>query len=751
MRQDAIIGQNRLGGICRLIVAGVWVLALIAGLSGPQAWARLASEKVKPQLKTPPEGTRLRVVTDRLTYNSKTKIAVATGRVIITYGKYVLVARRVVYDRRHDRMRAIGEVRLREPGGNILEANIAQLQNRFRDGFARHLRLLLTNDSTITADYAVRRNGNETTYTHVTYTRCKTCLLADGSPVWQIRSVKVLHDENEHTIYHTDSTFEFLGMPVFWLPKFNHPDPTVKRRSGFLVPQFNYSSTFGFAAGIPYFWNLAPNYDVTLRPMLTTRQGPLLRATWRHRLASGQYQIDGGGIYQLDKKLAAPGNRRWRGFVHSQGDFKINKRWKWGWDATLTSDDTFLRRYDIDNRIELVSRAYLTGIDNRNFLSGEALHFRRVLTGDINHTFPYAVPYIRHDIILDNTVLGGELGFNTSIYSLKRRTPVSISPIANQGTDQTRAIVDAHWRRRIIADNGAVITPFFNLRGDLFFADNVPGAPAGDKVTGRVLPTGGIDVRWPLVRSTGMGQQVFTPVFQLIASPDESNTTSIGNEDSVSLNFDHNSLFLHDKFNGGDRYEGGTRANIGFLFNWMFDDGGFARASFGQTLHLAGRNSFATGSGLETSQSDLVAGIALQPNEYFRLSYQARFDERSLAINAQDASILYDTDRFTASLDYVDINAAPNFGRPANLRQVWGEAKYRFGNGWNIFGGMRYDLILDRPVRHVAGIGYDCDCFAFKLFYKESNTRDRDATTKRAILMSIEFKTLGSATIGSGF
>ncbi|HFC04367.1 MAG TPA: LPS-assembly protein LptD, partial [Rhizobiales bacterium] len=196
--------------LARLCVATA--LALVMSLPNLQANAQTGpTKRVKPQLKTPPKGTRLNVVTDKLTYDAKTKIAVATGKVVITYGNYVLVASKVVYDKKNDRMRAVGSVHLREPGGNILTADIAQLQNRFRDGFARHLQLLLTNDATLTADYAKRRDGNLTVYQRVTYTRCKTCVLPDGSPLWQIRSLKVTHNEDEGVIYHEDATFQFLG------------------------------------------------------------------------------------------------------------------------------------------------------------------------------------------------------------------------------------------------------------------------------------------------------------------------------------------------------------------------------------------------------------------------------------------------------------------------------------------------------------------------------------------------------------
>jgi LPS-assembly protein len=749
-KQRKIFGVNSLPA--RLALAASIGLALVAVLPSVSADAALGSGKVKPQLKTPPKGTRLHVTTDRLSYDARTQIATATGRTIITYGKYVLIATKVIYDRRHDRMKAIGSVHLREPGGNILQADVAQLQNRFRDGFAKHLRLLLTNDATLTADYARRRDGTITVYQHVTYTRCKDCLLADGTPLWQIKSGQVTHNEDEGVIYHKDVTFQFLGADVLWLPELSHPDPTVKRRTGFLIPTFNYSSTYGLGVGIPYFINLAPNYDLTLRPVLTTRQGPMARATWRHRLAKGKYSIDAAGIYQLDKNVPAPGNRRWRGFVRSKGDFRINKRWGWGWDGTLVSDDTFGRRYDVDKRIDIINRTYLTGLNDRNYFSLEALNFRGLLLNDKNSTYANALPFLRYNLMMDRPVLGGELGFNTTMYKLHRTKSLSINPATiNQGNDQTRAIFEAHWKRRIVSDLGAVITPFARLRADIYATNNLPNSPSGDHVTGRILPTAGVDLRLPFVRSDETSQQILTPVLQLITAANETDTNKIGNEDAVSLNLDYSSLFLHNRFTGSDRFEGGTRANIGLMYSWLFNNGGFLRVSAGQSYHFAGRNSFARGSGLHGDYSDIVMALAFQPNENLQFSYQARLDDRNFKIKTQEVGLKGNYGNLSGSVNYVDIAAAPAFGRPLRQQQVWGDAEYMVSARWSVFGSARYDLRLNREYRHTVGIAYNCDCFGFKLFYKQSNSKDRDATTKRSIFMSLEFKTLGSATVGSGF
>ena len=296
---------------------------------------------------------------------------------VITYGPYILVANRVTYDQDDDILRADGNIRLREPGGNILEADLIQLQNKFRDGFAEHLRLLLTNDATVTADYAHPKGWR---YHHLRAChlyRCKTCVFSPTAPRCG-RSSRGWPPTTRlaHEVRHEDMTFEFAGVPIFWLPWFSHSDGSVKRKSGFLTPQFAASDDIGLGVVIPYYWALAPNYDLTFLPLFTTDQGVMPRAVWRHRTATGEYFVDAAGIYQLDpNSLAAARQSRLARIAAHGGRFQINENWTWGWDATAASDDTFMRRYEVDDREEIVSQAFITGLDDRNFFRARALHF----------------------------------------------------------------------------------------------------------------------------------------------------------------------------------------------------------------------------------------------------------------------------------------------------------------------------------------------------------------------------------------
>ncbi len=720
--RKAVLGVGTLVSRGALLICASLTAMLLAA---PLSQAIVKKEFVNPVLKKPVAGTRVDVVADRITFEGKSKVATATGTVRITYGPYTLIATKVVYDQDDGSFKANGSVELREPNGNILQAETADLHNKFKEGFARHLRALLTNDVTITADYARREEGGITIYEHASYTACKDCSTDGGAPLWEITTTKTVHDEKAKNLYHTNPTLRIGGVPVAWLPYASMPDPTVKRRSGFLLPNVSSGSTYGIGVTTPYFLELGPSADLTFRPMWTTKQGPVADVEFRQRLDSGSYNVHGYGVYQLDE-TESPGDTKWRGAVTSAGAFELNDTWDWGWDGTLTSDKTFLDRYDFDDRDLATSKVYLTGMEDRSYFSAQALHFRTLSLEQDQGRMPLALPYINSEYTFDQAVLGGELSFDFSAYSLSRDDPYSFSTI-NHGTDQTRAVTNVNWQKQMTTGAGQVITPFATMRSDLYITNNVPDGGIGlqdEEVIGRVLPSAGIDVRWPFIASSDYGQSILTPVFQAIAATNETDEDEIGNEDAISLNFDNSSLFLHDRFTGQDRYEGGTRANIGLLYSFLADNGGFARVSLGESFHIAGENSFDLGSGLDGSKSDLVGAIVFQPWDNLGLSYQARVEEDLSSINVQEAFANFTLDRFAGSLGYIYLDSEPSAGRDETIEQIESDASFRFTEAWSLFGGVKYDLADEVFRSKSIGIAFDCDCMSAKLTYSETNKVD---------------------------
>lgn len=742
-----------------LVAAAVSLLApLPASAQMPEG--ATPPRPIQPDLKRPEKGTPVDVTADKIVYDSKTEIATATGKVNIIWGRYLLDASRVTYNRKTDTFDAEGSVRVVEPGGNVTESDFAQMRDGFRNGFAKHLRLLLTNDATVTADYAERNDGNLTIFTRTTYTRCKYCVLADGTPAWQLRAVESQHNEEERRIYHKDAILDVFGVPIAYFPWISHPDPGVERASGFLAPSFGWSSVFGAGVKTPYFWNLAPNYDLTIAPTFTTRQGPLVEAEWRHRIDRGAYSIMAAGIYQWDTNLEPPGDRPFRGEVRGRGDYNINSWWNWGFDLTGITDETFGRQYNIDPRTEIDNQVYLTGLRDRNYMDARTYQFIGLLEDDNNDQFPVVAPYVRHDYTFNDDVWGGVLGLETNVYSLYRDE--AVSPLNSdyadvyQGTEQTRGVTILHWQREVVTQGGVQVTPFGRVRADVFMNNNLPDEEdpldlQSQEVTARVLPSAGFDLRWPFLRGDESGTHIVTPVVQVIAATDETDDNRIGNEDAITLNFDQSSLFLHDRFTGYDRYEGGTRINAGMLYSYLMPSGGFVRASVGESFHVAGENSFMDGSGLEGDASDIVGAIALQPWDNLRFSMQARVDETTFEMHQFETGAWFNFFGLNAAVNYVSLDAEPLYGRNNPEEQIWVSGDYQVWRGWSVFGGMRYDLESSSMIENLAGIGYDCDCANIKLYYRETYQSDRDIEPNTSILLTVELKTLGAAQVGPLF
>jgi len=216
------------------------------------------------------------------------------------------------------------------------------------------------------------------------------------------------------------------------------------------------------------------------------------------------------------------------------------------------------------------------------------------------------------------------------------------------------------------------------------------------------------------------------------------------------LNFDNSSLFLQDRFTGQDRYEGGTRANIGLLYSFLGENGGFARVSLGESFHIAGENSFDLGSGLDGTQSDLVGAIVFQPWDNLGLSYQARVEEDLSRVNVQEAVANFGFNRFSGSLGYIYLNSEPSAGRVDTFERIEADASFRFTEAWSLFGGFKYDLVDDLFSSKSAGIAFDCDCMSAKLTYTETDSTVTGDEIDRTLKLSVELRTIGQTGFSAG-
>jgi len=727
----------------------------------------------------------------------------AVGNVQMYYGGSTIEADKVVYDQKTKRLRAEGNVRLTEQDGKVTYGQVMDLSDDYRDGFVDSLRLDTPDQTRLAAARAERTAGNYTVFQNGVYTACAECKdNPKKPPLWQVKAARIIHDQGEKMMYFEDARLEFFGAPLLYFPYFSAPDPTVKRKTGFLMPSVGSSNKFGAAVEVPYYWAPAPNYDFTFAPMITTKQGPMLQGEYRQRLMNGAYSIRAAGIKQWDPNYfvradgtSTPGYRDWRGSVESSGQFALSTKWTFGWDALLLSDKTFLQDYNPNlsryQRVDAlqtslsegVSQLYLAGKGNRSYFDARSIYFLGFSEADIQSQIPVIHPVIDYTYTFDRPVFGGELGFNTNFTSLTRQQAnfdaitqagfatcgitADTSKTANncllRGVPGTysRFSAETHWRRAITDQFGQVFTPFVSLRADAG-AMQIKNDPSvsnyidtGDTNLVRAMPTVGLEYRYPFISVQSWGTQTIEPIAQVIARPNETQIGRWPNEDAQSLIFDDSNLFRVDKFSGWDRVEGGGRANYGVQYTAQFNRGGFVNALFGQSYQLFGENSYAAGgltntglnSGLDTTRSDYVARVSYQPNSIYTFTSRFRFDNDTFEAKRFEIETRATFDRWSAMVLYGDYAAQPEIGFLNRRQGVYGLGTYKLDANWVVLGGARYDINAEKFDQTRIGLGYMDDCLILAVNYITSYIYSGNVSNNHTIMLQLSLRTLGGTSV----
>lgn len=730
---------------------------------------------------------QLLIEADSVVYDFDQNRIALVGQVRIYYGEYILRAERVVVDQATGRIRADGGVTLNEPGGTIVQAADLDVTDNFGEGFIRLLNVETVERTRFKADRADRR-GAETEFQNGSYTACASCDEDGKRPAWRIKAKTIIHNQETRTVYYENATFELWGVPVAYLPFLSHPDPTVRRKTGLLVPDIQYSDELGIGVRIPYYWSIASNMDLLVATTPLSRQGALFETEFRRREETGQWRISAAGLYQADPSpfRGTSGERRWRGGIRTEGEFNINTMWKWGWDFNHITDRAFVDDYnwEFDGQDEAISTAYLIGRSERNEAIIQAYAFRILqeddidLANDPNPTAPFSPvgqnlqdkqpivhPVIDHKYVVADPILGGELSFTSNLTSLTRQETDAFAVAGTnffrgvQGTF-TRGSTSFNWRRTLTDPIGQRYTPFVEASGDFIAigtADNDVGNFNDGDLHARGMAAIGLNYSYPIMVSGLYGTHVFEPIAQVIVRPNEALIGDIPNEDAQSLVFDDTTLFDTNKFSGFDRVEGGTRANLGLQLTSTLSDGTHLNALIGRSVHLAGRNSFDTtdilastlDSGLQNDASDWVARVLVDTRYGYRVGARARFDDEYFGVNRAEVQASGIAGPLSSTLTYAFLRKQPRLGINDDRHEVLTSNNIKVTDNVRLFGSLRYDIEDKELVRNSIGLGYADESVDWSVAYTEDRTRDDADPVDRTVYFRLGLRTLGNSSVAA--
>ncbi|MBP7704711.1 MAG: LPS-assembly protein LptD [Caulobacter sp.] len=730
------------------LLAGAAVLALWA------AQPALAQDVTPPAAPAADDGlgtTGFYLESDTLIQDDANQIVSAEGDVEVRYRGRTLRAQSIVYDVKTGVIVARDQVVVIDPSGAVTFADEMALDEEMRAGVARGFSARMANNAKLAASTAIRRSDEINELNQAIYTPCELCATDKTKPpTWSIRADKVVQDREKQVVYYRNAVIEMWGVPVFYAPVFWHADPSAERKSGLLAPKIVGSDRRGLSYEQPYAWIISPSEDLVISPQLNTKVNPFVNFQYRKRFWSGQINARFGYTYEydLDDDGDRIGDQTSRSYILADGAFQIDENWRWGFAAERASDDLIFDKYDIgdvyrqrglmpsDDR-RLTSQIYAVRQDERSWFSISALSIQGLRPTDIDRTFPTIAPLVEARWEPDQPVLGGRLRIQGSAVALSREQSQYVS--TDPGVDSRRASVEADWRDSYTFKSGLRLTPFAQVRGDVYNVDENPPTYDDQNVT-RLVGVAGVDVSYPMWRRDGDRTIVLEPLLQIALSPDSDPDSRIPNEDSVVLEFDETNLLQADKFPGFDLYEGGQRINVGARATVMYDDGRGGSILVGRSFRAENDPQFPARSGLQTEKSDWIVAAEGRPIKGVSFFTRARFSEDEGDVRRIEAGVNVETERARGFVRYLRDNQDITGVQREDLDFA---GEFMVTRNWGVtVAGVR-DVESDVWRRQELGAIYRDDCLDIAVVWVHEETYNRTLGPSDSVILRLTLATLG--------
>ncbi len=251
--------------------------------------------------------------------NRELETITAIGDVNIIREGLTLNADKVIYNQKDDIVTAVGNVRMIDAENNVLFSDYVVLSNQMSQGEMENIKIIMKDESRIAARRVRTMSNKNKIMNNAVYSPCDVCT-ANPNPLWQLKARKIKHDAESQNVYYKDATLEIKGIPVFYTPFLSHPDPEVKRRSGFMIPGFGSSSYLDGYLQPKYFWNISPHEDLTISPIISAKRGVIADADYRRYFDRGYLHTQGSVMRDNDKEET-------RGNLYVKSRYELNDYW----------------------------------------------------------------------------------------------------------------------------------------------------------------------------------------------------------------------------------------------------------------------------------------------------------------------------------------------------------------------------------------------------------------------------------------
>ena len=555
-----------------------------------------------------------------------------------------------------------------------------------------------------------------------------TCKKRDDCPPWELSAEEILHDKKTQIISYKNAWLKVYDKPVVYFPKFFHPDPTVKRKSGFLIPTLKSSPNADNFLSLPYFHVISSNKDLTFTPRLYSDNKILFQSEYRQENSDSSLisdfsifkEKDAGSknhfFYNFSKKFD------FLNFDNSLLNFKLEK----------TSNDTYLKANKINspiiNSYDVLENNFQIELSNEDLSIDTEFIAYESLDKDKSDRYEFILPKL--DIskkIVNNSDLDGEFNFNSS------------NLIKNY---QTNIFEKININNLIFNSNPKITNLGFYNNYDFIIKNvNSDSQNSKDYKENENYYLSGLfqfNSSFPLIKEMDNQQNVLKPKISLKIAPNDTK-----NLRSDTNRLDVNNLFNLDRVASNDTLEGGISLAYGNDFTIIDKDNSrqILSLKLANNIRLKENDDLPTNNQVGLKTSNFFSEIEYSPNEILKTTYKNSFKNNAKDVTYENFITEISLNNFVTTFDYLNENNTSD--ENSYLKNT---TQYVINDSNNLLFSTRINKKTDLTEYYNLMYQYKNDCLAASIEYNKDYYEDSDITPEESIFFKLTIIPFGASS-----
>jgi LPS-assembly protein len=664
---------------------------------------------------------------DKIDGDQATNIISATGNVELKKDGNILFSDTLSYDKNSQNINAVGNIRVKNYDmGNVL-AKTADVKSDFKSGNFNDATIIFNDGSYIKSPKISRINESTTIFKTPIFSICPNddikddnLLAGDNTDAISITSQQTVIDKSTDSVKTKNGVVRFYNFPILYTPYLKTAIPSSRRKSGFLHPSYINSNKLGAGFKIPYYFNIAPDKDLTTTIQTYPSDGHLiLNNKYRQLRKNGSYAVDLEVANNKPKNNNLIGTEesrqstRW--YLKSAGDLKLPKNFNLEFNIDNVGDKNYLRDYANLFTGYTKSEINLDYIKDKDYGSIKTVRIQDLEVNWDEKEEPIALPIFNY-----YTEKKPEHSWFNQTYSLL----TNLTIIARKSGLQYRRLSLKPGIKIPYNLSGNLFELSSNIQSDFYNIENNFESSTRDNNFKSTITNyrPEVNLKWslPMVTKHNSNTLILEPLITATMSTYTNGTRNTPNEDSRDNELTQSNLFLSDRLTGFDRNEAGQRVSYGFKSSLFNDYIGQFNLGLGQSWRQISKTEDVVMRGFnDSNKSNIVGEFSYKATKIFNITYTFQLNESNYRNDINEVSTGFDFDRIKIGSSYIFLKKSAT-----NLTQ---REQTDFGLTFYITkklvfdSGATYDLVSKRKISRRFGLNYNGCCISYGITVSENN------------------------------